>query len=88
MAVDDMDEANVAWNIITKKYESTDPSKISIVRMKYENYHMIKGQLVISYLTVMREYKNQLKRMEELIADSLHAAMILRNLPESWRPIS
>ena len=36
----------------------------------------------------MREYKNQLKRMGEIIADSTHAATILRNVPESWRHIT
>ena len=36
----------------------------------------------------MREYKNQLKKMGEIIADSSHAATILRNVPESWRIVA
>ena len=74
---------DTTWDIIVKKYKSTDPSKISIVCTRYENYHMIKGQSVITYLTTMREYRNQLKKMGEVIADSTHAATILRNVPES-----
>jgi hypothetical protein len=35
-AIDDTDQAKDAWNIIIKKFASTDPSKISIVRTKYE----------------------------------------------------
>jgi hypothetical protein len=31
-AIDDMDQAKDAWKIIIGKFESTDPSKISIVR--------------------------------------------------------
>ena len=41
-----------------------------------------------SYLTVMKEYRSQLGKMGETIAPSSHAATILRNLPESWRPIA
>ena len=87
-AIDDTNQAKTAWDIIVIKYESTNPSKISIICTRYENYHMIKGQSVITYLTTMREYKNQLKRMGEIIADSTHAATILRNVPESWRHVA
>ena len=75
------------WHHI-KKFESTDPSKISIVRTRYENHHMVKGQSVIMYLTTMIEFRNQLKRMGEIIADSTHTATILRNVPESWRTVA
>ena len=85
MAIDDTNQAKTAWDIIVKKYESTDPSKISIVCTRYKNYHMTKGQSVITYLTTMREYRNQLKKMGEVIADSIHAATILRNIPKPWR---
>ena len=88
MAINDTNQAKTAWDIIIKKYESTDPSKISIVCTRYENYHMIEGQLVITYLTTMREYRNQLKKMGEVISDSTHAATILRNIPESWRHVA
>ena len=83
-AIDDTNQAKTAWDIIVRKYESTDLSKISIVHTRYENYHMVEGQSVITYLITMREYKNQLKRMGEIIADSTHAVTILRNVPESW----
>ena len=49
---------------------------------------MTEGQSVSSYLTVMKEYKNQLGKMGETIAPSSHATTILRNLLESWRPIA
>jgi hypothetical protein len=41
--LDDTDEAHVAWIILRNKFESTDPSKISVVRAKYDNYHMVDG---------------------------------------------
>ena len=82
-AINDTEEAAKAWQILTNKFESNDPSKISIVHTKYENYHMTEGQSVSSYLTTMKEFKNQLGRMGEPIAPSTHAATILRNLPES-----
>src|SRR3979490_3208936 len=87
-AIDDTDVAHESWNILLGKFESHDPSKISIVRTRYETYHMVEGQSVITYLTVMREYRTQLKKMGEIIADSTHAATILRNVPESWHSIS
>ena len=87
-AIDDTDIASKAWHILINKYESTDPSKISIVRTKYENYHMTKGQSIITYITVMKEFRNQLKRMGEVIPDSTHATTLLRNVPESWCPIA
>ena len=83
-AIGATDVASKAWKILLRKFESNDPSKISIVRTRYDNYHMLKGQSVVTYLTMMRDYKNQLEKMGETIADSTHAATILRNVPESW----
>ena len=87
-AIDGTDVAAVAWTILVNKFESKDPSKISIVRTRYENYHMTDGQSVTSYLTAMKEFRSQLERMGEAIPDSTHAATILRNVPESWRSIA
>ena len=56
-AIDATDIANITWTLLTKKFKSTDPRKISIIRTTYDNYHMLKGQSVISYLTVMKEFK-------------------------------
>ena len=82
-AIDDTDNASVAWNTLLTKFESVDPSKISIIRTRYENYHMIEGQPIMTYITAMKEFRNQLKRMGEIIPDSTHAATLLRNMPES-----
>ena len=87
-AIDNTDIASKAWNILLAKFESMDPSKISIIRTRYENYHMIEGQLVITYITTMKEFRNQLKRMGEMIPDSTHVATLLWNIPESWRLIT
>ena len=37
---------------------------------------------------MMKKFKNQLEKMGETIADSSHAAILLRNLPDSWRSIA
>jgi transposase InsO family protein len=87
-ATDGTDVAAKAWTILVGKFESKDPSKVSIVRTRYENYHMMDGQSVTSYLTTMKEFRSQLERMGEKIPDSTHAATILRNVPESWRSIA
>ena len=87
-AIDETDIATEAWEFLTIKFKPHDPSKISIVWTKYENYHMVKGQSVTSYLTTMKEFRNQLGKMGEMIANSTHATTILRNVPESWRPIA
>jgi hypothetical protein len=87
-SIDITDKVMDAWKILLNKFESTDPRKISIVRTRYENYHMIEGQSVITYITTMKEFRNQLNKMGEVISDSTHAATLLRNVPESWRAIS
>src|SRR3979490_995908 len=87
-AIDVTTHSTDAWKILIGKFESTDPNKISIVRTRYENYHMLEGQDVSSYLTTMREFQLQLARMGELIPESTHSATILRNVPESWRTIA
>ena len=56
-AIDETDLATEAWRILTGKFESHDPSKISIVRTRYENYHMLEGQSVNSYLSTMKEFR-------------------------------
>jgi gag-polypeptide of LTR copia-type/Pol polyprotein, beta-barrel domain len=86
--IDVTDVAADAWMILVGKFESKDPSKVSIVRTRYENYHMVDGQPVTSYLTTMKEFRSLLERMGEKIPDSTHAATILRNVPESWRSIA
>jgi gag-polypeptide of LTR copia-type len=43
---------------------------------------------MVTYITTMKEFRNQLTNMGETIADSTHSATILRNMPESWRPIA
>jgi len=53
--INDMDITSEAWKILLGKFESHNPSKISITRTHYENYHMIEGQSVVTYLTIMRE---------------------------------
>jgi gag-polypeptide of LTR copia-type len=83
-AIDETDVASRAWTIWTNRFESKDPSKIAIVRTRYDNYHMLEGQPVNSYLTTMKEFRNQLAKMGEVIPDSTHASIILRNVPESW----
>ena len=66
-AIDDTDEATIAWKILTKKFELTDPSKISIIRTHYKNYHMVEGQLVVSYLTSMKEFRSQLRKWGRIL---------------------
>jgi hypothetical protein len=36
-AIDSTDQCAEAWKILVRKFESSDPSKISIVRTKYKN---------------------------------------------------
>ena len=88
MAIDGTDEAPIAWRILVNKYESRDASKISVIRTRYDNYHMIDGQSVSSYITTMKEMRNQLMKMGETIGDSTNAATLLRNVPESWRTVA
>ena len=88
ISLDHMDQSAEAWNILKKKFKSKDPSKISIIRTQYDNYHMQEGQSVSSYITAMKEFKIQLEKMGKTIANSIHAATLLRNVPESWRPIA
>ena len=57
-AIDNTNIASKVWYILINKYELTDPSKISIIRIKYKNYQMTKGQS-ITYITVMKELRNQ-----------------------------
>jgi gag-polypeptide of LTR copia-type/Pol polyprotein, beta-barrel domain len=87
-AIDITDNAANSWKILMDKFKLKDPSKISIVRTRYENYHMAEGQSVMLYLTVMKEFRSQLMNMGEAIPDSTQAATILRNILESWRVIT
>lgn len=86
--IDGADQAAVAWKILVNKYESHDASKISVVCTRYDNYHMVKGQLVTSYITLMKEMRNQLVKMGETIGDPTYIATLLRNVSESWRTVA
>ena len=59
-----------------------------MVLTRYDNYHMVEGQLVTSYITMMKEVRGQLMNMGETIGDSTHVATLLRNVPESWRTVA
>ena len=41
-AIDTTDVASYAWKILLKKFESTDPSKVSVIKTSYNNYHILK----------------------------------------------
>ena len=86
-AINETNRASEAWKILTQKFNSHDPSKISIIHTYYDNHHMVEGQSVASSLTTMKEYRSQLERMGEFIAPSSHSVTILCNLPDSWRTI-
>ena len=51
--------------------------------MKYENNHMIEGESVTTYITTMQDYRDQLENMGASLDPSYHAAILLRNLPDS-----
>jgi gag-polypeptide of LTR copia-type len=70
-AIDNTDQAKDAWDILVWKFKLADPSKISIVRTQYDNYHMVEGQSVVTYMITMEEYRWQLKKMGEIIALTL-----------------
>ena len=87
-SLDHTNQSAEAWSILTRKFQLKDLSRISIIRTRYDNYHMQEGQSVSSYVTTMKEFKIQLEKMGESIADSTHAATLLRNVPGSWRLIA
>ena len=87
-AIDKTDVASIAWTILVKKFESKNPSKISVIRMRYENHHMVEGESVTTYITAMQDYRDQLENMGASVDSSYHAAILLRNLPDSWRSVT
>ena len=50
---------------------------IAVIRAKYENYHMVKGQPVSSYIMTLTEFRVQLKSMGQDIEDSYHSSVFL-----------
>jgi hypothetical protein len=42
-AIDATDLAVAAWVILKNEFESSDPSRVGIVRLRYEHYHMVEG---------------------------------------------
>ena len=76
-AIDATDQAAAAWTILRNEFESRDLSRVGIVRLKYEHYHMLEGQPISNYLTTMTKFRNQLYQMGEFIPDSTHASLIL-----------
>ena len=56
ISINRTDESEVAWRILCNKFESHDPSKVSIIRAKYENYRMEEEQAVSSYINMMKTY--------------------------------
>ena len=60
ISMDHTDKLAEAWNDLKKKFKLNDPSKISIIRTWYNNYHMQERQSVLSYITAMKEFKIEL----------------------------
>src|SRR3979490_13947 len=56
--IEDTERASEAWKILVDRFESTDLSKVSIVRTRYETYHMTEDQRVMSYITPIKKYRN------------------------------
>ncbi|KAF8588364.1 hypothetical protein K439DRAFT_1613618 [Ramaria rubella] len=75
--IDHMDKASVAWKVLVDRFESHNPNLIAIIRAKYKNYQMIKGQQINSYIMTLKEYCVQLKEMVQDIEDSYHSSVLL-----------
>ena len=56
ISINHTNEAKVAWRILCNKFKSHDPSKVSNIREKYENYQMEKDQPVSLHINMMKTY--------------------------------
>ena len=83
-SIDHPDQAADAWKVLIAWFKSHNPNMIAVIRAKYENYHMVKGQPVSSYIMTLTKFRVQLKSMGQDIEDSYHSSVFLWNLPESW----
>ncbi|KAF8573398.1 hypothetical protein K439DRAFT_1625111 [Ramaria rubella] len=71
------DKASLARKFLIDRFESHNLKLISVIQAKYENYQMVEGQQINSYIMTLTEYCVQLKEMGQDIEDSYHSSVLV-----------
>jgi len=84
----DTADALTAWTNLLDYFESENPAKVRVMRKKYESCQRKANQSMVSFVSEINDLRKQVELLGETIADPVHAAKLLRNLPESlWTVI-
>jgi 2-phosphoglycerate kinase len=72
------------WHALKKLYENKDKIRKMALRDKLLSTRMDKGESVASYLTWMRQVKDELRVVGEIVTDSEFVHIALKGFTKQW----
>jgi transposase InsO family protein len=77
--------AKDAWDTLTTLYQARNEARVAYLRKQLESEHMNEGDSMDSFLTKIKDLKEQLISADEVIPDSSLVQTVLNGLPDSYQ---
>ena len=77
--------AKDAWDILSTLYQARNEARVAYLRKQIESEHMNEGDSMDSFLTKVKDLKEQLIAADEVLSDSSLVQTVLNGLPDSYQ---
>ena len=73
-----------AWDVLATLYQARNESRVAYLRKQLESEHMNEGDSMDTFLTKIKDFKEQLISADEVLSDSSLVQTVLNGLPNSY----
>ena len=74
-----------AWDVLATLYQARNEARVAYLRKQLESEHMNEGDSMDTFLTKVKDFKEQLIYAHEVLSDSSLAQTVLNGLPDSYQ---
>ena len=76
--------AKDTWDVLATLYQARNEARVAYLRKQLESEHMNEGDSMDSFLTKIKDFKEQLISADEVLSDSSLVQTVLNGLPDSY----
>ena len=80
--------AKQAWDILAHNYARCNEENVAYLRQQLESVHMEEGDSMDTFITEIKDLKEKLIAMGEVISDGSLVRTVLDGLPDSYQPFA
>ena len=73
-----------AWDVLATLYQARNEARVAYLRKQLESEHMNEGDSMDTFLTKIKDLKEQLIFEDEVLSGSLLLQTVLNGLPDSY----